>query len=247
VNTSSQYDAIAAEYSRTKASPLREHVEAFSLMRMLGDLRALSVLDLACGDGFYTRAIKQAGAAHVVGVDVSEEMIALACQAESACSLGIDYYTADVAHMEKLGEFDLVSAAYLLHYASSEKDLRAMCANIAAQLKPGGRLISINENPAQAIEHYAGYTRYGFNKKASHPLSNESLITYMMVSGTKLIKFDAYYYSAEVYEAALTAAGFTDIVWRPLELAPTLPEGVEPEYFEAYLANPPVIGLECRL
>jgi ubiquinone/menaquinone biosynthesis C-methylase UbiE len=36
------------------------------------------VLDLACGEGFYTRRIKQRDAARVVGVDVSQPMIELA-------------------------------------------------------------------------------------------------------------------------------------------------------------------------
>ena len=73
-----QYDAIAREYQRTKESPLRRHVEAYSFFQMLGDVSGLAVLDLACGEGFYTRLIRQAGAASAVGVDISSEMIALA-------------------------------------------------------------------------------------------------------------------------------------------------------------------------
>lgn len=38
--------------------PNREHVEAFSLYRLLGDLRGRSVLDLACGTGIFTPAIR---------------------------------------------------------------------------------------------------------------------------------------------------------------------------------------------
>ena len=75
---SAQYDGIADAYKRTKTSPLREHVEAYSFLRMLGDLQGLRVLDLACGDGFYTRAIAAAGAAEVVGVDISADMLTLA-------------------------------------------------------------------------------------------------------------------------------------------------------------------------
>ena len=35
------------------------------------------MLDLACGEGIYARQFKRAGAASVMGVDVSREMIAL--------------------------------------------------------------------------------------------------------------------------------------------------------------------------
>jgi toxoflavin synthase len=42
-----------------------------------------SVLDLACGEGFYTRLLRQTGAGRVVGVDLSAGMIALARQEEA--------------------------------------------------------------------------------------------------------------------------------------------------------------------
>jgi len=242
-----QYDAIAREYQRTKESPLRRHVEAYSFFQMLGDVSGLAVLDLACGEGFYTRLIRQAGAAAVTGVDISSAMIALAKEDERQSPLGIAYLCGDVAVLPDLGAFDVVSAAYLLHYAPDESTLQAMCVRIASQLKPGGRFVCINENPGQRAEDYAGYTQYGFNKSVQLPRQEASAITYAMVSGRSMIRFDAYYFSRETYESALRAAGFSEIVWRPLELAP---EGVVEcgsEYWREYLGNPPVVGLECRL
>ena len=55
-----QYDAIAEAYQDSKQLPFREYIEAYSLFEILGDIRGATVLDLACGDGFYTRKIKQA-------------------------------------------------------------------------------------------------------------------------------------------------------------------------------------------
>ncbi len=52
-----QYDAIAEAYQDSKLLPFRRYVEAYSLFQILGDLRGARVLDLACGDGFYTRKI----------------------------------------------------------------------------------------------------------------------------------------------------------------------------------------------
>ena len=242
-----QYDAIAREYQRTKESPLRRHVEAFSFFRMLGNVAGRSVLDLACGEGFYTRLIKKAGATTVTGVDISAEMIALAQASEAADSLGIDYICSDVAELPELGAFDVVSAAYLLHYAPDRNALLAMCRCIASQLKPDGHFVCINENPAQSVDDYAGYTQYGFNKTVQGPRQEGSAISYAMVSGRKMICFNAYYYSRETYESALRAAGFRKISWQPLELAP---EGIAEcgeEYWREYLGNPPAVGLECWL
>ena len=242
-----QYDAIAREYQRTKESPLRRHVEAYSFFQMLGDVSGLAVLDLACGEGFYTRLIRQAGAASAVGVDISSEMIALAKDSERQCPLGIEYMCSDVAALPDLGLFDVVSAAYLLHYATDSEKLQAMCRRIASQLKPGGRFVCINENPDQSVDAYAGYAQYGFNKSVQVPRQEGSAITYAMVSGRKMIRFDAYYYARDTYESALRAAGFSEIAWRPLGLGPEGNAECGADYWQEYLSNPPVVGLVCRL
>jgi ubiquinone/menaquinone biosynthesis C-methylase UbiE len=72
-------------------------------------------MDLACGDGFYTRRLKQRGAAEVIGVDISP--IRLAKQSEHAEPLGISYQLGDAVSLPRLGSFDLVTAIYPLTYA----------------------------------------------------------------------------------------------------------------------------------
>ncbi|NND55266.1 MAG: class I SAM-dependent methyltransferase [Gammaproteobacteria bacterium] len=248
---SAQYDRFAADYQRTKDAPLRRHVEAYSFMQSLGDVRELRVLDLACGDGYYSRLIRQAGAAHVTGIDISTQMIALAEAQEQSAPLGIEYRCADVTDLAadtagELQSFDLASAAYLLHYATDESALRCMCASIANCLPSGGRLVAINENPMQPAAADPGYTQYGFNKQFAEPRSEGSTIEYMMVSGREMIRFDVRYYSAATYEAALRDAGFTDITWQPLRLSPDGITECGAEYWQAYLNNPPVVLLEAR-
>ncbi len=247
---SAQYDDIAAGYQRTKTSPVRRYIETYSFLRMLGDVSGLRVLDLACGEGFYTRHIARAGAAHVSGVDISGAMIALAAAEEAADPLGIVYHCADVAQWRPDASYDLVSAAYLLHYAPDEAALRQMCANIAAALGEGGRFVAINESPAQPEGFYAGYTQYGFNKKFASPRSDGSPVEYSMIAGRDMIRFAVRWYSQALYENALVAAGFRDIRWLPLELDPAAGEdsaGAYPAgYFADYLRNPPAIGLEAR-
>lgn len=242
-----QYDAIADAYRRTKQSPLRQYVETPSFLRRLGDLRGLRVLDLACGDGFYTRAIRRAGAAEVTGVDVSAGMIARAREAEAAEPLGIDYRCADAARLDLPGRFDVVAAAYLLHYAQSPDALAAMCRGIAERLVPGGRFVAINENPEQPPDAYAGYAAYGFDKRFAKPRGEGSLIEYTMLGGRELIRFEAHYYSRACYERALREAGFATVEWWPLEITEDPPAELPRDYFAAWLANPPAVGLECRL
>ena len=63
------YEGVADTYDQTfKLIPSREHVEAYTLRRLLGDLSGLSVLDLASGTGIFTRTLRRWGAARVLGV-----------------------------------------------------------------------------------------------------------------------------------------------------------------------------------
>lgn len=242
-----QYDGIAADYQRTKEAPLRRYVEAYSYMQLLGDVRGLSVLDLACGEGYYSRRIRAAGAAHVTGIDVSAEMIALAQQEERRHGLGIDYQVADVATMATTEKYSLVSAAYLLHYAPDVNVLRTMCARIADCLRPGGRFVAINENPEQSEAPEPGYAQYGFDKRFAQPRRDGSLIDYSMVSGRQLMRFSVWYYTRDTYESALRDAGFSTVSWLPLQLDAAGIDEYGAEYWQAYMNNPPVLCLEAVL
>ncbi len=237
------YDAIAKEYQRTKASPVRAAIETWTLTQLLGDCGRLSVLDAGCGDGFHARRLIAAGAARVAGVDVSPAMIELAREEERARPLGIQYVCCAVEDLPDLlctAGFDVVLAAYLLHYAPTVDVLGRMCQRLGNALGSGGRLVALTENPDQQPADYAGYAPYGFDKQAAEPRREGSRITYGLVSGRQIIRFDTFWYSRETYRAALTAAGFEQIEWHPLQLDPSVPS---PEFYGEYLRNPPVLGL----
>ena len=117
------YDAIANDYKRAKLQPWRSFIESFTLMNLVGDLAAKSVVDLACGEGFYTRLLRLQGATKVVGVDLSKAMIELARAEERKYPLGIEYQVQDARDLRLNEEFDLAIAAYLLNYARSREEL----------------------------------------------------------------------------------------------------------------------------
>ena len=130
-----QYDTIAEAYQDSKQLPFRKAIERHTLFEALGDIRGMTVLDLACGGGFYTRLLKRAGAARVTGVDVSAEMIRLARRDEERDPLGCSYLCRDAADFEpEPGAADLVVAMYLLHYAGTPgKSSSASCGSAATR------------------------------------------------------------------------------------------------------------------
>src|SRR5947209_8532847 len=101
------YDAIAERYRRAKQQPWRSFIESFTLLGLAGDLTGRAVVDLACGEGFYTRLLRQQGAASVVGVDLSEGMIGLARDEEARHPLGIEYLVGDGKDLHLPAMFDL--------------------------------------------------------------------------------------------------------------------------------------------
>ncbi|GAA2693237.1 class I SAM-dependent methyltransferase [Streptomyces lunalinharesii] len=152
----SQFDTTVAVYELSMAEmPFREHIEAHSLLKAVGDLHGLSVLDLSCGSGLYARRLRTAGAAQVVGVDESEAMIDHARQREEQEELGIRYVAGNAAEpipgMD--GRFDVVTAVYVLPHAPTKDVLEGMCATARRALRPdGGRFVAATLNPDFATD-----------------------------------------------------------------------------------------------
>jgi SAM-dependent methyltransferase len=214
------YDKFAKQYKASKRLPFREYVEWYSYNKLLGDISQKSVLDLACGEGYYTRRIKQMGANRVVGVDISAKMIRLAKQQEQNHPLEIDYLLGDVMTIGSIGQFDLVVASYLLNYAQTKAQLLKMFQTIAANLKSGSRFVGINNNPDQPPESFRICEKYGFTKSISGPLKEGAAITYRFFRGGQKFRFDNYYLSRATHAWATKRAGLNSIQWHKIEVSP---------------------------
>ena len=241
------YDVIAKQYQKSKTLPFREFVEWYSFRKLLGNIAGKSVLDLACGEGFYTRRIKKNGAGRVMGVDISARMIELAKQQEAANPLMIDYIVGDVLKLWEIGRFDLVVASYLLNYAQSKEQLLDMCRAIAANLKSAGRFVSINNNPDQPPESFPTCKKYGFIKRISGPLKAGAAITYEFYRQGQKFCIDNYYLSRAIHEWAFHKVGFTQIRWIKIDVDPAGIKKFGPDFWQDFVDYEPIVGIECRI
>ncbi len=91
-----------------------------------------SILDLGCGDGALTARLAEAGA-RVVGVDVSESLLAAARSRE------LDVRVMDGQRLTFEAEFDAVFSNAALHWM---RDAPAVIAGVRRALKPGGRFVA---------------------------------------------------------------------------------------------------------
>src|SRR5437764_7634544 len=105
-------DEFFAGYSRLGRSVagLDGMPEWPSLRAMLPPLRGARIVDLGCGFGWFCRWARDQGAAQVLGIDVSEKMLARA-RTETA-EAAIAYRRADLETVELPEQgFDLVYSA----------------------------------------------------------------------------------------------------------------------------------------
>jgi toxoflavin synthase len=72
------YDTIAEQYKKTKELPRSLHIDEYTYFTLVGDITGKSILDLACGEGFFTRKFKHQGATRAVGEDGKKQKNPLA-------------------------------------------------------------------------------------------------------------------------------------------------------------------------
>ncbi len=239
------YDPIAQEYRRAKQQPWRSYIEAYTLDSMLPDLAGKSVIDIACGEGYYTRRLRRKGAARVVGVDLSAGMIALAQKEEDETPLGVEYQLGDGREIAYEQEFDVAFAAYFLNYAHDRHELRRMCDAIARCLKPGGRFITVNSSPMLDFDPARSYRQYGFDAKIQGPLVEGAPIIWRIDLEDGSIDIENYFLDQQIHEEALHAAGFREIIWRAPRLSPEGEQKFGADFWKPFLDYPTVAFIDC--
>jgi SAM-dependent methyltransferase len=126
-----------------------------SLRAMLPDMANLKVLDLGCGYGWFCRWARERGARNVVGIDVSERMLARAMA--GAADPAIRYVRADLERYEPPPDaFDVVYSSLALHYIV---DIERLLAAVHRALVPGGILVFSMEHPMFTAPMNPGWSK----------------------------------------------------------------------------------------
>lgn len=113
-----------------------------NLLRLMDIKKGEAVLDIACGPGFFSREFAAKGAA-VTGIDISEELIALAKENVK----GPSFQVASARRMPLVPDASFDAAAIVLAIQNIE-ELKGVFAEAARVLKPGGRFYVVMNHPA---------------------------------------------------------------------------------------------------
>jgi 2-polyprenyl-3-methyl-5-hydroxy-6-metoxy-1,4-benzoquinol methylase len=131
------------------------------LLRMLGNLPGLRVLDAGCGNGYLSRMLAGHGA-QVTGVEPGQSLFGFATEQEAAAPLGIRYVQADLCGLPDLGApFDTVVASMVLpaipDWAGAMRPVCRCCG-------PAGSSCSPSTTPASS-----SCGRYGVSTASTAP------------------------------------------------------------------------------
>jgi ubiquinone/menaquinone biosynthesis C-methylase UbiE len=236
-----QYDHIGSKYDEYARTATLKRAERYTFFRMVGELTGKRVLDLACGFGFYTRLLKQRGAVQVLGIDISPEMVRLAYAKEQDEPTGVEYRVGDAIDLPALGSFDLVTAVYLLNYATSKDQMLGMCRSAYDNLVPGGRFVAYTVNPAFTLSK-PNSTKYGVTMLRQLPEVDRYMCDLEFVTDPPM-PYQHPQWNQVTHEWALREAGFREFAWHPSEVAPEDIAHYGAAYWRDFYDNCLVIGL----
>jgi SAM-dependent methyltransferase len=132
-----------------------------ALRALLPRLESLRVVDLGCGFGWFCRWAREQGAASVLGVDVSEKMLARASAATS--DPAIAYRRADMERLElPPASFGLAYSSLALHYVERLDRLMSV---VHSSLVPGGSLVFSVEHPIFTAPSAPGWSTNAAGRK----------------------------------------------------------------------------------
>ncbi|MFT4038093.1 MAG: methyltransferase domain-containing protein [Thermomicrobiales bacterium] len=117
----------------------REQVHGPALLAACGEVAGARVLDLGCGQGWFSRQLAMRGA-QVTGVDMARGQIAHALRHEEEQPLGIDYRHLDareIADVWPAGAFDLITGCMVLQDTPHAGEILRAARQVLA---PGGQI-----------------------------------------------------------------------------------------------------------
>jgi ubiquinone/menaquinone biosynthesis C-methylase UbiE len=139
------------EHLEDSADSFQAKVILPNLTRILDPRPGMKILDIACGQGFFSRVFAQAGA-EVVGCDISPELIGLARSKPGAPHFEVA--PADALKFAADGSFDVATIILALQ---NIENLQGALAEASRALKKGGRLILVLNHPAFRIPQASGW------------------------------------------------------------------------------------------
>jgi len=155
----------------------REYMNGPAFERMMGEVRGKQVLDVGCGEGYFSRVFAEMGA-KVTGVDFSETLIEAALEEELRKPLGVKYLISNASDLMELqsSSFDV---AFSFMALMDIQDYEAAIAEVFRVLKEGGRFVFVVPHPCFSEWSGNGENISGWETRIREDGSKEFLYYYL--------------------------------------------------------------------
>ena len=137
------WNPVASWYDEylQKSNTLQSEVILPNLLRMLGIKRGDSILDVACGQGYFTEHFARLGAT-VYGTDISKELIAIADKNAKKQKLSINYRILAAHKAPHLSDVRVETVTVVLAFENIE-NIADTLTEMYRVLVPGGRVLIV--------------------------------------------------------------------------------------------------------
>ena len=147
VKTATSWGAVTNWYKEHLEKDDTYHAQVITpnISRIVQGAKGMRILDIGCGEGYFTRLFATTGA-YVEGADISPELVTTAKQQ----SPSITYHVAPADHLSFASRemFDVVTCVLALQNIERIETVFKECRRV---LKPDGRVIFVINHPAYRI------------------------------------------------------------------------------------------------
>jgi ubiquinone/menaquinone biosynthesis C-methylase UbiE len=214
MNTEKNWDEMSRAYENftEDEDSYSYQIEWPCILKMLPRLKDKAVLDLGCGTGRFGFLFEQFEPSSIVGIDISEGMLAIGREKAANKGSKVIFQKGDLERLEDLPDdgFDFVFSSTSMHYIS---DLQSVFMNISRLLKVGGTCVL-------SIMHPVYTAQYPLSQNGRFPDDEEWTVRYLDGSERAYIQpwieyndaidnflSSSYHYTISQYINAITAAG----------------------------------------
>jgi len=134
------------EMLENKDGTYQKEVILPNLLRIFNPQKGEKVIDIACGQGFFSRALNEVGV-QVTGVDIAKELIAMA---KMHSPQSISYFVSPADKLEGIVDNSFDKAIIILALQNIE-NLQGAIHEVSRVLKPEGKFFVILNHPAFRI------------------------------------------------------------------------------------------------
>jgi len=227
------------DFVRTGKDYTRDGLNNPATFQFIGDVKDQIILDLACGEGYNTRILREKGAL-VIGVDFSEKLVECAKRVEAKEKKGIDYFVSDATNLNLFADehFDLVTCFMALQ---DIRDLDAAVSEVSRILKKAGRFVFSIPHPC-----FEKIVIDGMKVNASDAYFEriKYLINWNMKRLTKHFRTSSFHRTLSDYFNSLHSNNLVTTKFKEPRL--NMKSLKKYPYFKEALVRPQSVIIECR-